>query len=278
MTLPNFLIIGAAKAGTTLLYDQLRRHPEIFMPEVKEPCFFAYNGKGSDFRYPAKTLEAYEALFAGVTTEKAIGEASPQYLYRPHAAGRIRETLPDVRLVVSLRDPVERSFSVYQHNMRSSGRNEGVPYGQAFAADPLLRRGFSEDLGRYLDLFEREAIKVILFDDLVRDNARTLSDLLGYLGVSPEVPERLPDVANPGGLPRNRTLHAALQNKTLLLLGRRFAPEAVMNAAKRLRSRNLVKQQLNPEDCARARAFFRDDILRTQDLIGRDLSAWLGEG
>jgi hypothetical protein len=277
MTLPNFLIIGAAKAGTTLLYDQLRRHPEIFMPEVKEPCYFAYEGKGSDFRYPAKTIEAYEALFARATDEKAIGEASPQYLYRPNAAGRIRATLPDVRLVVSLRDPVERSFSVYQHNMRNSGRNEGVPYGRAFETDPVLKRGFSDDLRRYLDLFGREAIKIILFDDLVRDNAGTLSDLLGFLGVSPEVPERLPEVANPGGLPRNRIVHAALQNRALRVIGRRFAPEAMMNAAKQLRSRNLVKQQMTAEERARARAFLRDDILRTQDLIGRDLSIWLEE-
>jgi hypothetical protein len=277
MTLPTFLIIGAAKAGTTLLYDQLALHPEVFMPEIKEPRFFSYKGFGSDFKNPVKTLEAYEALFARVTTETAIGEASPQYLYSPIAPQRIRDTLPEVQLIVSLRHPADRVFSGYQLNLRNSGRNEGVPFREAFRTDPVLRRGYHEDLARYLALFRREQLHVVLFDDLVARGPETLAEVHRVIGVTPRPPEAAPAVSNPGGLPRNRRLHALLQSPQLRLFGRRFAPKAVMDAGRALRSRNLEKQRFDPADRAMVTEHFREDVLRTQELIGRDLSAWLPE-
>src|SRR5262245_28683977 len=111
MTLPTFLIIGAGRSGTTSLYHYLRQHPEVFMSPVKEPIYFAlgpnlvFTGPAADWvlDQAAKTREEYEALFAGVTNEKAIGEASPRYLASPDAAGRIRETIPEARLVAILR-------------------------------------------------------------------------------------------------------------------------------------------------------------------------------
>ena len=112
MTLPNFLIIGAPKAGTTSLYSYFREHPAIFMPELKEPRFFGYEGQGDRIRFPVRTLEEYTALFDGVTTETAIGEATPHYLVYPVAAQRIRDLIPGVRLIASLRDPVDRAYSV----------------------------------------------------------------------------------------------------------------------------------------------------------------------
>ena len=98
MTLPNFLIIGAAKSGTTSLYHYLRQHPEIYMSPVKEPHFFALEGKKADFSGPGNgmsrhgitTIKAYRTLFQGVSNELAIGEASSSYLYDQEAPGRIR--------------------------------------------------------------------------------------------------------------------------------------------------------------------------------------------
>ena len=127
--LPNFLIIGAAKAGTTALWHYLRQHPEIYMSPHKEPRFFALYGQPVNFKGPGdKTrfkfvteLQEYHQLFAGVQNEKAIGEASPWYLYVKSAAPAIKKMLPDVKLVVFLRDPVERASTNYLHVV-----NEGL--------------------------------------------------------------------------------------------------------------------------------------------------------
>ena len=122
MKLPNFVVIGAAKAGTTALYWYLQEHPEVFMSPLKETNFFAYGvdpegrllyGDPELHRFPIKNLDAYADLFAGAGDEKAVGEASPIYLECPEAAGRIQQLLPEARIICGLRDPVDRAYSDY---------------------------------------------------------------------------------------------------------------------------------------------------------------------
>src|SRR6185312_3684389 len=127
--LPNLLIVGAAKAGTTSLHALINRHPAAFMSELKEPRFFAYEGERPEaFGGPdahilissiVKTRSEYERLFAGVTDERVVGESSPAYLYSPVAATRIRETIPDAKIIVVLRDPAERAYSHWVDNVGS---------------------------------------------------------------------------------------------------------------------------------------------------------------
>ena len=117
MTMPNFLIIGSQKAGTTALYHYLKQHPQIFLSKIKEPCFFAFEGEELDLRSPTgapvymnrtavTTVESYRRLFDTVTDEKAVGEASPIYIICPKAAKRIYHYIPHVRLIAVLRNPV----------------------------------------------------------------------------------------------------------------------------------------------------------------------------
>ena len=276
MTLPNFLVIGAPKAGTTSLHLHLRAHPQVFMPELKEPRFFGYEGEGERLKFPIRTREEYEALFAPVTQETAIGEATPHSLGYPHAARRIHELIPAARLIASLRDPVERSYSVYQMNLRNKGVNEGVPFAEAIRKDDNLRETYGDMLARYFALFPREQIKVILLEDLEKAPQATIRDLYGFLGVDPDfVPADLLKVANPGGEPRSKLLHGLLSDPRLRQFSRAFLPSGLVERLRGLRSRNLEKQPLGAADRRAALDFFRDDILRTQDLIGRDLSAWL---
>jgi Sulfotransferase domain len=275
MTLPNFLIIGAPKAGTTSLYSYFREHPAIFMPELKEPRFFGYEGQGDRIRFPVRTLEEYTALFDAVTTETAIGEATPHYLVYPVAAQRIRDLLPEVRLIASLRDPVDRAYSVYQMNLRNKGVNTGVPFVEAIKSDHNLRETYADMLGRYVALFPPGQLKVILLEDLEADPRGTVRALFEFLGVDPGFVPDLSKIANPGGEPRNKLLHGLLSDPRLRVLSRRLLPPGAVDRLRTLRSRNLAKQPLAPEDRRDAIGLFRDDILRTQDLIGRDLAAWL---
>jgi hypothetical protein len=275
-TLPNFLIIGAAKAGTTSLYEHFRAHPQIFMPRLKEARFFSYDGRGNRVKFPVQTLEEYAALFEGVRDETAVGEATPHYLTFPEAAGRIHALLPQAKLIASLRNPVDRSYSIYQMNRRNHAAHAGVPYARAMQTDPHLQDSYSAHLERFFALFPREQLKIILLEDLEAKPRATLADLFAFLGVDPGFTPELSWVANPGGTPRIKLLHDLLANRKLISATRGVMPEALVAPLKALRTRNLRKSTLPAPDRATATAFFRDDILRTQDLIGRDLTHWLG--
>jgi hypothetical protein len=279
MTLPNFLVIGAPKAGTGSLHDYLRQHPEIFVPNKKDPRWFCFEGQANRHRFPVRSLAEYEALFAGVTGEKAIGESTALYFWSKVAPQNIKDTIPDARLIVSLREPVQRAFSIYHMNLRTEGQNEGLSFLQALKVDPILQRTYHEALSAYLERFDRSRMKVILFEELSKDTLRTVQSLFAFLGVDPGF---VPDlkISNPGGVPKSKWLHRLMTDYRLRTWSRTLLPESWVYAAKDLRSLNLDKKkmQLTEEERAAAYAFFRDDILRTQDLVGIDLSRWLKPG
>jgi hypothetical protein len=125
--MPNFLVIGAGRSGSTSLYHYLAQHPQIFMSPVKEPKFFALEGHALDFRGPGDerirvdtttTLTAYRSLFDGVRGELAVGEASTLYLSHEAAADAIARHVPEMKLIAILRDPAERAHSAFQHLTR----------------------------------------------------------------------------------------------------------------------------------------------------------------
>jgi hypothetical protein len=275
MPLPNFLIIGAAKAGTTSLYDWLRQHSAVFMPRLKEPGFFAYDPGRPDLGVTITTLEQYAALFEGVTIETAVGEASTLYLSSPRAVVGIDETLPGVRLIAALRNPVERAYSTYQMNLRNRGANDGVPFLQALETGGGLRRGYAAGLARYFERFPRERIRIVLFEEIAKKPVETVRGLFEFLEVDPSFAPDMVKVSNPGGLPKVKLLHDLLTSASVRGFGRRVLPERLVARARDLRASNLRKQEMTLEERRVAAAFFREDTQRTQDLIGRDLSAWL---
>jgi hypothetical protein len=265
MSLPNFLLIGAAKSGTTALFDYLAQHPDVFVPELKEPRFFAYEGRAFDPRDPVRRrtvtdLSSYVALFDGAGSAQAIGEASPSYLTTPEAPVAIRAHIPDVRLLVILRDPAERAWSHFNFSKERGFERADATFDDVFAADqvdlggfqkrrPYLRTGrYAEHLGRYFALFRGEQIRVLLFDDFARDPAGVARDAYRFLG--------LPDFSPTESVRRNAT---GSRRRWLA----RWLP-----ASKR-------KQPLPPDLRAKLVDYYRDDIARTQDLIGRDLTSWL---
>lgn len=303
MTLPNFLIIGAGKSGTTSLYYYLKQHPEVFMSPVKEPKFFALEGTEPDFRGPGDretmsrmsnnravtTLVEYEALFGGVTDEKAIGEASPMYLHSPRAPRRIQHHVPGAKLVAVLRNPVDRAYSAYLHQVRD-GR-EWLDFPEALKAEEkrtednwapgwrYKRIGFYyAHLSRYHELFEAGRIRVYLHEELSESPVGVSQDIFRFLEVDDAF---VPDTSlrhNVSGIPKSKALVSAIKGSSLL----KSAVKAVLPEGLRkrvsvgLQNRNLEGAPPMPEETRRelARAY-REDILKLQGLIGRDLSGWL---
>lgn len=292
MTLPSFIIVGAAKAGTTALYWYLAEHPQVFMSPVKETNFFAYNldaqgrllyGDPDVHRFPVKTLAEYEALFADPGDARAIGEASPLYLESPQAPGRIRELIPSARIVCSLRQPVDRAYSDYLMYLRRRGRRfdpsrELQP--SAAWARPDSRwmqvSRYHGQLARYFDAFPREQIHVSLFDDFKHSALDLTQEVYRFIGVDPTFAPDFDTPHAPGGVPQNRMLESLLTSRRLRAAVGHLVPVGAANWVRRLRTRNMQKAPPLPAHLRQhLTAHFRDDIDRTGRLIGRSLDHWL---
>src|SRR3712207_6354190 len=149
MTMPNFLIIGAMKSGTTALYYYLEQHPEIYMSPVKEPNFFS-SQEQENAADAVTDIGTYQHLFRGVSGEKAIGEASHSYLYEPGAAAEIRRYLPEAKLIAILRNPIDRAYSHFLHMVRS-GTEPLDDFAQALQEEVVgirKERTFQDYIGR----------------------------------------------------------------------------------------------------------------------------------
>jgi hypothetical protein len=286
MTIPNFLIIGAHKAGTSSLHRYLQQHPQVFLPTLKEPRYFSYDADEADVEpspyawgprvHTVRTWSDYLALFESVTTEKAVGEASPCYLNHPRSPARIKRALPEVRLIVSLRDPVNRAYSGYLMAVRDAG--ETRPFIDVIGARRTTwhdNLAYLKPCQRYLECFPRNRLKVVRAEALNAQPATVLKDIFSYLEVDPAF---VPDTStqfNKGGVPRSRWLHWLLNSRHVRTL-RPYVPAALRAGFKPLKQANLREPPPLPGE-ARARLIelLRDDILRLQDLLDMDLSDWL---
>jgi hypothetical protein len=293
MTLPNFIVIGAAKAGTTALYWYLSEHPGVFMSPVKETNFFAYGrdaqgnllyGDPEVHDFPIQTMAEYERLFDGAGGAGAIGEASPIYLECPQAADRIRAALPSVRIIASLRQPVERAYSDYLMHLRHRGQrldpardlSPAAPWAAPDSRWMQVSR-YHGQLERYFAAFPRSQIHVSLFDDLRRNSLGLVQDVYRFIEVDPGF---APDFDTPhaiGGLPASRLLEGLLTTRAVRTVIKPLLPTGAANWVRRMRARNLKKAPPLPPELKRelTSRCFRDDINRTAELIGRSLDHWL---
>jgi hypothetical protein len=302
MRWPNFIIIGAAKSGTTALYHYLKQHPQIYTSPVKEPRFLICEGRAPTFvgpgdgvrnRRAVTTLAGYQALFQGASTQTALGEASTGYLHDPEGNGaeRIHHYLPDAKLIVILRNPAQRAYSNYL-NLLCDGDEPLQDFALALEAESVRlrnhwsyfwgykRNGFYHNqLKPYFERFSRNQLRVYLYEDLVADATGMLRDVFGFLGVdaafTPDVSTRY----NESGVPRSRALHDFIRKPHLLksVLRRLFPLGARRKLASAVYRRNLRKPEMPAELRRQLLREYEPDILKLQDLIGRDLSCWLVE-
>ncbi|MDA8343909.1 MAG: sulfotransferase [Thermaerobacter sp.] len=292
---PNFLIIGAPRSGTTALYEGLAQHPEIFMSPRKEPWFAGFTGDPGPWMGPRDAQPVigwadYERLFEGAGDANAVGEASTLYLASPEAPQRIKDSLPNVRLIAILRNPVDRAYSNFLEHVQE-GRESELNFARAIAAEPERRRrgwapswaytglGFyGAQLNRYFAQFPRDRMLVLLHDDLKQDRDALFRHIFDFLSVDSGVVPALPPRTNENsGFPRSRLLHAILTRPNPL----RSALRSVLDERQRkvvrawLLRRTLDRPQLERALRTELIELFRADILRTGELVGRDLSAWL---
>lgn len=293
MALPNFLCVGAQKAGTTTLYEVLKQHPDIYLPEVKEPHFF-------DEHY-SKGVSWYEKnFFAGVQNQNAIGEITPAYLYIEQVPQRILETLgPKTKILFIFRNPADRAYSHYlmsKFNGFESASFEEV-MGDTQPAGPLTttekrrfsykERGFyGRQLNQYLRLFHKENMHFVLFEDLISEQKKEVYDaILDFLQVD-RYALNFNIKSNVAKRVRNPLLQKIMnQTPWLSSLVKKLLPDASKRKVlrKKLKSVNQTANsgpanKLSPELRAQLiNNYYLEDIKLLETLISRDLSHWYSQ-
>ena len=297
--LPNFIIVGAARSGTTSLNGYLAAHPEVFMCQMKEPHFFAF--EDSDFQSEGphdkihnerivRDLTKYQKLFQNYAGEKAVGETSPGYLFLSESAENIKSRIPECKIIILLRDPLARSFSHYmQHAMMG---HENLDFEQALKEEENRAQKnwrwfyqykrqslYHEQVKKYLEVFERDQVKIILFEDLKDSPISTLGEISQFLDIDPQFYSDFQFEAKyKSGTPKLKNLDRLMRSKGFFKkVMRNILPQKTRRSVyKFLKSKtyDFSKKEIPAHISSKLKAEFREDILKLQALIEKNLEKW----
>jgi hypothetical protein len=314
--LPDFFIVGQPKSGTTALYQMLKSHPQIYMSEVKEPYYFACDNplpeRSGDRRWTsleqtgtrAMTLDEYLSLFAAAEADQRVGEASTHYLWWPTAPGRIAAVQPRARIVAILREPASFLRSLHLQLIQNRHETE-TDFRKALALEGSRREGrnvppqstwprcllysdrvrYVEQLRRYEELFGREQMLVLVYDDFRRDNETSVRQVLRFLEVDDTAPLEVVK-ANP-----TFTVRSARLNDLSLAAFNGQGPvwgavKATLKALTPSRLRQPVRRNVRatrrrvalakpaPPDAAlmrELRSLYRPEVVALSEYLDRDL-------
>jgi hypothetical protein len=304
---PNFFIVGAPKCGTTSLHEYLQRHPDVYMPFYKEPHYFGSDLIGSRFMQFRNKPNKYLNLFRDVRTEIRIGESSPWYLVSKNAAKEIKAYDPNAKIIMLLRNPVDMMYSMWSQ-FRYSGNEQIEIFEDALAAEPDRKQGkqirraahcitglfyremasYTKQVQRYFDVFGRDNVKVIIFDDFKSDTAGVYRDVLEYLELDSQFTTNF-DVVNPNKdvrvewlqklilstgfslmLLKDRLTYLATTSRLVPYSYRTDTVKGVINAYTKYEKRS----PLTPETRQRILSELESEIDDLSTLLDRDLSHW----
>jgi hypothetical protein len=307
---PNFFLVGAPKAGTTALYRYLTQHPGIYMSPIKEPHFLADEIRLGNFtdafrklaesRLPAQTQylkgpvidrfsggpipdwSDYLKLFQGATVQTAIGEASVCYLWSPSAPANMASHFPHSRILMVLRNPVERAFTQYAHMLTFADKcisfreyvdaamqSDSTRIGELY---PFLRFGlYHEQLTRYMEKFDSSRIQVHFYEDYRQDPRKLLQSIYRFLNVDPAFEADLSERHMEARVPRSFYLKRTMKRFGVWNKVKDHVPD---NLRRRL-PRPRGSLSLSPVDRNYLVEYYRDDIGKLSQLLDRDLTHWL---
>jgi hypothetical protein len=246
------------------------------MSDVKQLKYFAYE-KDTKLKnvFPVTTLDDYKKHFEGAKGFKIRGESSPVYFHSPIAADRIKNTIPDVKIITCLRNPVDRAYSGYLMQLRSGKKSESI-YSEFDISKDWVKLGFYyEHLRRNLSIFGEEQSKIILFDHLTSNTDETMSDLFRFLNISDKHGIDY-SVHNKGYVPKSKLVNSLVTNKNIRKRASGLVPMSLKKVVKRLEEKNRAAKPVFPYEIRyQLTELYKEDILKTQELIQQDLSMWL---
>jgi len=281
---PNFFIVGAAKAGTTTLYEYLKETDGVYMSPVKEARFFHHPDISHKILQNVISDEKkYLKLFNKVTDEKAIGEASPSYLLDPESPEIIHKKIPNAKIIIMLRDPVQRAFS--QYLMKKTNGVEQRTFHQVIEDymsdyengrdhwDRTIYAGlYTKNVKKYTDIFGLQNVKIIMFEEFVKDTPKYVKEVLDFLEVDSELPLNVGKVYNAYGEPRGKIADRMLANKLIWKIGVKIIPRTFRQGLrKKIFLKNKKKPKLPEEDGRVLQKFYKDDVNSLEKLLDRKL-------
>lgn len=298
MRKPDFFIVGAPKCGTTALSYYLKQHPEIFMPEKKEPHFF---GSDLNSRQFVRDETHYLSLFNDASSEKRVGEASVWYLYSREAAVEIKKFCPSASIIIMLRNPTDMLYS--QHRQFLFNGNEDIlDFEAALEAETDRKWGkripnnvhlveslfyrdtvkYAEQVQRYLDTFGKENVHIVVYDDLKADTIGVYESTLRFLDVDETFLPDLPVVNSNKNL-RSRSLQNLLRSppgswrRLAVMLMPALVRRKLVESLKSLNVRFEPRKTMEPRLRQRLQSEFDEEVERLSALLGRDLTFWSRE-
>lgn len=277
--LPNLFIIGVQKSGTTALHHLLNQHPDVFFPRAPQELHFFDVEENL-----CKGLAWYEKHFIDWKGQRIIGQTSPLYFFEPAVPARIHAVIPKARFIVILRNPIDRAYSHYWHEVKHGA--ETLPFEEALNRESeriqvgfegrrhfsyVSRGEYSTQIARYLALFPREQLLALRFEDLVHNVAEIFRRCANFLEIPLEgfaQARQRHGVRNAAQMPRSRVVHD---------LGRRLGKifPAVGNAIVRLNLSPRKYPEMQSETRRSLQRRLERDILQTASLTGLDLRSWL---
>ena len=309
--LPNFFVVGAAKSGTTSLYEYMKMHPQIYMAPIKETHHFSTDIDNSKFRpnYArslnkdlskfletdmqegifhafVKERDQYDKLFKNVKDEKAIGEITNSYLYSEEAARNIFTRFPDAKVIMMLRNPIDRAFSHYLMDLRIGYETNDfmTALKKDMARDPkgwgisnlYVEIGmYAEQVKRFIEIFPERQRRIYLFDDFKKDAGAVVKDMFTFLGVDPNVDIDYSQKFNPSFIPKNKLIGKLNTQKKIKDWLKGVLPKSVKSKFKKTFYTDKDLPRITPAERKFLADIFRNDVMKLGKLLNRDLSKWV---
>ena len=284
----DFFIVGAPKAGTTSLYHYLNEHPQVVMSSQKEPDYFSDNAIHEQGMYYGKnrvnTLDKYESLFA--QKESVVyGEGSVSYLFYDNVAEDIKKYNPNAKIIIMLRNPIERAFSHYLMDYRlglvsdsfeniitkkSKHKNAHLFYQQYIEVSK-----YATQIQRYLDFFEKDSILFIDYDDFKKNVSETVDLTYNFLNISAEFSADINTKYNTFTMPKNKVIRFIYSFVFLRKILTFLFPIYFVRNIRGFLFKVDEKPELLKETRSLLRKIFNDDIRKMEEVLGNDYSKWI---
>ena len=279
---PTFLIIGAPRSGTTSLYEYLKKIPEVFMCSIKEPNYFSLSlDPNFLLTQPIRNKQKYQKLFSRVINEKAIGEASSNYLWDPKAPKIISETIPTVKIIMILRNPIDRAFSHYLMHLGNGTetRNFREVIEDALKPDTndyvrrIIEAGYYyEQIQRYQKFFSPNQIKIFIFEEFDRNPKEVVKETMDFLGIDGSLPDNLNVRYNQYAEPRGKISSVMLKSPQIKRVGKKFLPSSLGTfVVKNLLNKKTNKPELPKEDGTFLADLYLSDSTNLQKILGKQI-------
>ena len=295
--LPDFLLAGSAKCGTTTIFQYLQRQSSVFLPELKEPFYFSFGNEKpnyTDARFNSKVIwktEEYLALFQNAKSTQLIGDASTSYLYTAektiqNVKSLYKEKASDLKIIVILRNPTERAFSHYTHLIRNG--IEKLDFSEAITPQNIEQRskemwGFDYTgygmYGAQMEVFKNffKHILVLDYEELSQPN-QMMEKIYTFLDIKNPVKVEEKIEANPSGVPKSKFVTALIRSKRFKKILKQITPSKALPIFQKMKDsllkKSIVKPKISEQDNQYLREFFRKDIEQLERILNKNFNSW----